>query len=248
VASRESDEERPGWLLVERVSVCRHLASYGAALVAPGPLKQHIDQEIHPKNAKRKKYSEGHRFLARTHAVLPPLETESEEEGLKSPEESVRKSLREAASGERRLASESGCDPLLAVTGLLGILVLLAMGKPFKRPVISNVVSKASSFVLSKRVAVSDEAVEYRHLSERAPAFGVQRLIGWFANLPDQQLFGRYLSNYRPAPVGSFGNSIDNIKTCLLLGDPCGVLPSFPANNTSAESCTLRPECPTPIP
>src|SRR5258708_31383829 len=116
------------------------------------------------------------------------------------------------------------------------------MGKPFKRPVISNVVSKASSFVLSKRVAVSDEAVEYRHLSERAPAFGVQRLIGWFANLPDQQLFGRYVSNYRPAPVGSFGNSIDNIKTCLLLGDPCGSLAIVSANNTSAESCTLRPE------
>src|SRR6266481_6537099 len=75
------DKEWPARLPLERVSVCRHLASYGAALVAPGPLKQHIDQEIHPKNAKRKKYSEGHRFLARTRAVLPPLETESRRRG-----------------------------------------------------------------------------------------------------------------------------------------------------------------------
>ena len=53
-------------LRVELSPVGGHLPGDEAALVAPGPLKQHIDHEIDSKNAKSKEYGQGHRCRART--------------------------------------------------------------------------------------------------------------------------------------------------------------------------------------
>ena len=71
------EKERAARLCVERFPVGGYLAGDGPALVAVGPLKQHIEHEVEAKNAKGQKYSERHRFHARTGEVLPPLETGS---------------------------------------------------------------------------------------------------------------------------------------------------------------------------
>lgn len=71
------DEEWAAGLRVVLLPVGGYLASNGAALVAPGPLKKSVDQKIDSKNGKSKEYGEAHRFLARTGEILPPLETGS---------------------------------------------------------------------------------------------------------------------------------------------------------------------------